>query len=403
MFLHRIPRRTPVHRVAGWLRAASAALVVLVLVACGDSSGPGGGGGASATLEGTVRTPGAAGIVEGAIISVGAREATSDASGHFELAGLPVGAATVQARRAGYLPAQATVTINAGANTHDFTLTEQEIYTSGSASVYVPAGVGPLRGAIVTLGGPNTSGFVTGGVIVGPSSPDLEQSLQALGANLRALAQTAHVALLGSATIAMADNASSDEAIFDALQNVAAQSGHDEIATTPVLMVGLSAGAHEAAGLASRNPLRTIGLLARVPVSVTRLTEPAALAVPAFVMQAEIDHNLEAKEAFSENRSRGGLWSLAVEPAVEHGQATSLANSVMTGWITAALGLRLPASSSAPLVSLAEASGWLGDQSTLEIAPWATFPGNPRTASWLLSPSVAASWKVLGTPVGGPS
>lgn len=407
MFFHRTPpRRTgaqSARAIASRLTSVGATIVFLLLVACGDSSGPGGGGG-GAKLSGTVRAVIGAGIVEGAIISVGARQATSDASGHFELTDLPVGSATVQVQRAGYLPAQATFKINAGANTHDFVLTEQEIYSLGPIAVFIPAGVGPMRGAIIALGGPNTSGFVSGGVIAPPNNPVLEQSLQALGASLRALAQSGRVALLGSATIAMGDDAASDAALFAALHDVAALSGHDEIEATPVLMFGLSAGAREAAGLASRYPQRAIGLLVRVPVSVRSLTAPAALAVPTFVMQAELDvvvNNSAVQAVFSGNRSRGGLWSLAVEPGVGHSVATSLGNAVTIGWIAAALNLRLPPASSDPLIALAETSGWLGDQSTLEIAPWATFSGDPTAASWLLSPSVASSWKALGTPAGG--
>jgi hypothetical protein len=252
------------------------------------------------------------------------------------------------------------------------------------------------------LGGPVASGFVTGERIAPDDNPDLEVSLQALGASLRALARSAHVALLGSSTTGMENSATSDNALFLALSTAAGVSGQAEIAAAPVLMFGLSSGAREAAGLVSRHPERAIGLLERVPVDVTALTAPAALAVPTFVMQAELDQvvsNTTVRTTFSGNRSGGGLWALAVEPGVGHHVATSRGNTAAISWITTALTLRLPATPGDPLIALAQPGGWLGDQTTLEIAPWADYLGDRAAASWLLSESAATSWKDLGTPM----
>ena len=386
--------------IARRVTSGGATLVLLLLSACGDSSGTGGG----ATLSGSVQVAGSSAALADATVNVGARKATSDANGRFELTEVPIGAATVRATRPGYMPAEAAVTITAGANSHDFTLTPQEIYKFGPIAAYLPAGVGPMRGAIIVLGGPVASGFVTGERIAPADAPDLEVSLQALGASLRALARSAHVALLGSSTTGMENSAAGDNAFFAALGSAAEITEQAEIADAPVLMFGLSGGAPEAAGLVSRHPERAIGLLERVPTSVTALTAPAALAVPTFVMQAELDevvNNTTVRTTFSGNRSRGGLWALAVEPGVGHHVASSRGNGAASGWITNALALRLPATPGDPLIGVAQPSGWLGNQITLEIAPWADYPGDPAAASWLPSQSAATSWKVLGTPVGG--
>ena len=90
----------------------------------------------------------------------------------------------MRAERPGYLEMTDAITLTEGANTHDFSLAAQEIYESGNMAAYVPAGVGPVRGAIIVLGGPITSGFVTGDPL-GTSSPELEQSLQELGVRLK--------------------------------------------------------------------------------------------------------------------------------------------------------------------------------------------------------------------------
>lgn len=378
----------------GW---GSVALAILLLAGCGGDSGAGPGGGA--TLSGTVRTAGPLTALEGATVSAGNRQATSDASGHFELTDLSPGSATVHAQRAGYGPATATITIGAGGNTHDFTLTAEEIFTSGSFSMYVPAGVGPMRGVIISLGGGvTTSGFVTGGPLE-PGNPVLEQSLQALGASLRALAKSAHVALLGTTIHSMSDDGSSDNALFAALAATATASGHAELVAAPFLTFGLDAGSLEAAGLASRFPQRAIGVLVRVPTDVPTLTVPATLAVPTFVMLSGLDDsvvNIAVQNTFAGNRSRGGLWALAVEPGVYHAEATALGNGANVGWIGAALALRLPTTLGDPLIVLDETSGWLGDQTTLDIATWAAFTGNRAAASWLLSQSAAQTWQILG-------
>jgi hypothetical protein len=341
-----------------------------------------------------------------ATVSVGTREATSDENGHFELTEVPVGDATVQAAHAGYVTEEAAVTIIAGGNTHDFALATQEVFTSGAYSVYVPAGVGPLRGTIISLGGGvTTSGFVTGGPLE-PGSPDLEQSLQAMGASLRALARASHVALLGTTIHSLTNNASSDAALFSALASAAEASGHAELADAPVLMFGLGEGSSpESAGLASRVPERTVGALLRVPPSVPNITGAAALAVPTFVMLSELDNfsdNTGIQATFSDIRSRGGLWALAVEPGVQHGEATGRGNSANVSWIQTVLTLRLPATPGDPLVALDESSGWLGNQTTLDIAAWADYTGDRPSASWLLNQSAATSWKTLGTTTGGP-
>jgi hypothetical protein len=363
--------------------------------ACGGEAGPDPNEG-NATLSGTVRTAAGSAALEGATISVGTVQATSDASGHFQLTGLAVGAATVRAERPGYLAATAAVTMSEGANAQDFSLAYQEIYETGTTAAYVPAGVGPVRGAIIVLGGPVSSGFVTGDPL-GTSSPELEESLQALGASLRSLAKSARVALLGSETVNMANSSGSDNALFAALGTFAQRSGHPELADAPVLMFGVSAGSREAGGLVSRHPGRAIGLLLRVPAEAPALTAAEALAVPTFVMQAELDvavNNPAIRAIFAANRSRGGRWALAVEPGIGHGAGTSLANQAVISWIIEALA-RIPAEPG-PLVVFDEPSGWLGDPATLEIAPWADYPGDRAAASWHLSQNAALTWQALG-------
>ena len=382
------------------LRAAVAA-ALSISVACGDGTGPDDNQG-NATLTGTVRAVAGSAPLEGAIVSIGTRQATSDAAGHFELTGLQAGAATVRANRPGFAEATAELTIAPGANSRDFSLAVKEVYDIGTLAAYVPGGAGPLRGAIIVLGGPVTSGFVTGDPLV-TTDPLLEQSLQSLGASLRSQARASRVALIGSETINMPNTPASDDALLAALGTIGNQSGHPELAGAPVLMFGLSAGSREAGGLAARNPGRTIGLLLRVPVAAPSLSSADALAVPAFLMQAELDVpavNDAIQGIFADNRTRGARWALAVEPGVGHSTATDIGNGAAMSWISVVLA-RLPSTAGSPLVDFPESAGWLGDGVSLQIAPWADYTGDRTTASWHLSEDAALIWKALGTVGGG--
>ena len=383
------------------LLQAALAAALSISVACGDGTGPDDNEG-NATLTGTVRAAAGAAALEGAIVSIGTLQATSDAAGHFELAGIRAGAATVRANRPGFTEATAEVTIAPGPNARDFSLAAKEIYDIGTLVAYVPGGAGPLRGAIIALGGPVTSGFVTGGPLV-TNDPVLEQSLQSLGASLRSQARSSRLALIGSETVNVPNTPASDDALLAALGTIGDQSGHPELAGARVLMFGLSAGSREAGGMAARNPGRTIGLLLRVPVAAPSLSSADALAVPAFLMQAELDavaDNAAIQGIFADNRTRGARWALAVEPGVGHGTATDAGNAAGLGWISAVLA-RLPATAGAPLVDFAESAGWLGDGTTLQIAPWADYTGNRAAASWHLSEHAALIWKGLGAGGGG--
>jgi hypothetical protein len=392
--------------IARRLTAGSATLVLLLLAACGESSGPdgGGGGGGGATLSGTVRAAGTAEALADATVSIGASQATSGADGTFELTGVPVGQATARAERTGYLPAEETVILAAGANSHDFTLNPQEIYKLGSNAVYLPGGVGPMRASIVVLTDLQAGGFVTGEPIVsGTGEPELESGLQSLGASLRTLAKSMHVALLGSSSHGV-NSPTSDAAIFTALSTAEQMSGQAGLANAPVLMFGIGGETPEAAGLVARQPERAIGLLAWVPFGLTALTAREALSVPTLVMQHgddDVSRNAASHATFSDNRSRGGLWALAAEPGIDLRTATSRGNGARIGWIAATLARRLPDTPGDPLIAVDETSGWLGDQTTLDIAAWADYSGDRTAASWLPSESAARSWKTVGTTTTG--
>ena len=380
------------------------------LAACGGSAGsdsPGTTGPSTtpvaqaATLSGVVRRSGSSDVLGGATVSAGGRRVTSDSSGRYEITNIVAGNTTFQCVLVGYDTISFPVVLTAGANSRDCGLTQAEILKVNSDAILVPRGSDPIRGVIIAMGGPVASGFVTGTVLV-PENPDLEGSQQSLGSDLRNLARSLHVALLGMGSTGLPNGGSTDARVFDVLNTAAVLTHHPELAAAPFVALGISGGGPPAAGLVVRNSERAAGLVARVPDLLSVVSGPV-LGVPSVVAQAGLDDqsvNATVKAIADDNRSRGGLWALVVEPNRQHMGSTLANNAAVITWIKEMLSRRLPANVGDPLVALTDSSGWLGDPSTFNVSAWAAYAGDKRTASWLLSQTAATAWQglALGRP-----
>jgi len=274
-------------------------------------------------------------------------------------------------------------------------LTRVEVFEFGDFALYVPAGVATTRGLILALGGPDTRGFVTGKPLGAPF-PAVEASLQVLGGELRTLASTCGLAILGRRG-AMKNEPTSDQLLFDAVRTGAAMSGRPDLPTAPVLVYGMSSGAPQASGFTARNPERVAGLFLKVPVGVSSLSGDA-LRVPTYMVQAELDafvNNAATTAAFEGNRGAGALWARAMELGVIHHSLSSVQRQVTINWMSTILDLRLPATPADPLREIAETSGWLGDRDTGEAKRWAAYRGDRAVASWLPSNRTAKEWEIF--------
>jgi hypothetical protein len=270
-----------------------------------------------------------------------------------------------------------------------------EVFEFGDFALYVPAGVAAPRGLLLALGGPDTRGFVTGKPLGAPF-PAVEASLQVLGQELRTLASTSGLAILGRQG-AMKNEAASDQLLFDAIQTGAVTSGQPELPTVPVLVYGISGGAPQASGFTARNPQRVAGLFLKVPAGVSSLSGDA-LRVPTYIVQAELDafvNNVEITAAFAGNRGAGALWGRAMERGVPHHSLSALQRQVTINWMSTILSRRLPVRPSDPLRGIDETSGWLGDLATGETKRWAAYKGDRAAASWLPSNQTAKEWEIF--------
>lgn len=355
-----------------------------------------------ASIVGTVRVDGTDAPIEGATVSAGGVEATSDVDGSFELTGVPTGqSATIRSERPGFDAYSAAVAVAAGSNTHDIRMTRRSLYTQVGIAIHIPPNVPVVRGVILSLGGPDTRGLATG--VFDTPAPAVNAFLQLMRQGFLALAAKYSLAVMGAEGNGSA--VQTEAALLGALDAFAVSSGHPELAQAPLLIQGLSGGGPEAYGLALQRPERTIGFTLHIPRTPSTAQSEATRRVPAYVLLAELDQVVRNDSTllyFEANRAEGALWALAIEPGVGHEPSSDAALSLNFEWMDTILGLRLPATVTpgmpVTLQPVEESSGWLGDRESFAIAAFADYVGNKRQASWLPSQPGAEQWKGFVTP-----
>ena len=277
-----------------------------------------------------------------------------------------------------------------------------ETYESGRFALYLPEQVTEARGILLALGGPDTRAFLTGKSFGAPF-PELEAALQELGRELRALAAHHKLAFLGTSLQgidALSNTEGSDSLILEVIEELAAISGHGELARAPIFIYGISGGTPEASGFAARNPGRVAALLLKVPGVPERLQNQAAPDVPTFVILADNDaytDNEKVLEVFEYNRGSGGLWAVAVQPGVPHHSLTPDHRAITVNWLRAVVELRLGHSPDEDLQDIPESTGWLGQPGS-GVASWETYRGDRSAASWFPSRATAEEWWAFINP-----
>ena len=370
-------------------------LALLLVLGCGDDPLPRPTDPSAPVLTGIVTNSVNGDPVVGAVVRLGDAAVTTGAGGRYKLDDLTPGVDTLRCEAPGYVDLKAGVTVKPGTVHLDIALTRIEVFELGDFALYVPAGVNFPRGILLALGGPNTKAFSTGEPFGAPL-PEVEASLQALGEAFRTMAAQRELAILGTSLIAMTNGPESDQLIEDAVHAAAEASGRFRLSEVPILMYGLSGGAPQASGFTARHSERVAGLVLKVPASVTALTSGAPLRVPTFMILAELDafvDNAALKESFEANRRAGAFWALGEETGVPHHSLSLVERLLTLGWIGTVLDVRMPGNRFEPPRDLAETDGWLGDPSTGDVSPWASYPGDRASASWLPSQVGAERWQ----------
>lgn len=202
--------------------------------------------------------------------------------------------------------------------------------------------------------------------------------------------------------------------LFDRLREFGARSGHPEVGHAPLFLYGHSNGTGFSAVFPAYEPERVWGWVSMRPGITFQVYQPGAAQVPGLVIFGEDDAFL-ARPSREENlavvptlrKKHGALWSIAVEPKTGHGPGEKTWPLVYS-FLRQTFAARVPADADprqGPVTLLAPKpdSGHLGQNwdsarggyQELEIAPFAAFPGDKATASWLVNAAYAADWQAF--------
>ena len=204
----------------------------------------------------------------------------------------------------------------------------------------------------------------------------------------------------------------SDAAFQQGLKDLAAKSGHPELATVPWALWGHSGGGHWAGGIALLHPDRVAAAWLRSGVPLLR-DDPSrkgikAHALPDAALKVPLMCNLGTKEGmtvkdgqfagvwpaneafFQAVRGKGGLVGVAIDPLTSHecGNQRYLA----VRWLDASLTARLPKRGGDPLAAMPADQAWLAPIGGGEAAAASKWKGDPLTAGWLPNEATAKAW-----------
>jgi hypothetical protein len=351
----------------------------------------------TAAISGTVRAAATGLPIAGAVVTVGAQSVTTGQDGRFSFQNLATTAPiSITIDAPGFDRFAVNVTLQSGANTRDVSLVRSTIVGSGDFVAYLPPSVSTYRGVLFILAGSSADSrpFVRGEPvcfavqiqgITCPNDP-------AFRARLVALAEQYALAIVGAKT------GGNGPFFFDAMiagvEAIAQLSGRSELASAPLLLVGSSLGGCIAHDFTRIHHARVIGFMSAKGSCHLGGVSPGGY-VPGYLIVSEEDpvspnSIVTIPAVFRENRAAGALWALMIDPGGGHQWPRN--NDVTVGWMEAVLTARLPLPGQTGLRAIQETSGWLGDQSTLQIGSYACFGDGKREASWLPTEPTARGW-----------
>ncbi len=176
----------------------------------------------------------------------------------------------------------------------------------------------------------------------------------------------------------------------DGLDFVAKESKRPEVATTPLLMWGHSAGGQFNYNFAAWKPQRVMGFIINKGAYYDERATPGVRKVPALCIAGEKDTELRVTnitKLYEDNRRLGALWGLLIEPGEGHGQGRSR-EIARVFFADVLAGAKEP---------------WLGDLQTNEIQPDKPGVANAKKLTWFPGEATAKLWQeiraVTPTPV----
>jgi hypothetical protein len=261
------------------------------------------------------------------------------------------------------------------------------LYRIGEAVLFLPQKIKRVRGLFVTIAW--GLGFEAYDL---PEFRRLAETLEfgVLRARIRFISEP-NATLIGPGRIPAKGGA---EVLQVMLRHLADDSGHAELAQSPLLFFGHSAAGMQISGLASLLPARTIAYI-RYHSGASTADMNSLIRIPVLMVQ-EKDNVVDTQRLWKSARALGSPWTFAAEPNTTHGDANDLkrATPFLISWITAVVRQRLTAGAAA-VRPLDDSSAWLGDLQSADIAPYPTYSGSKADASWLPDETSARAWRDL--------
>ena len=283
----------------------------------------------------------------------------------------------------------------------------QTLFTYQNLVAYLPQGVAQYKAAIVFLPGlrdPATGNDLDSRALVRgtPESGCSIWCLQQERAEVRRRALElagGNVALIGTTTLV--DNSASYQTLLQALAQFGTQSLHPELANIPIFFVGHSMGGCTAYGFSRDHGARVAGFMTMKGGCHSPAPAATAASVPGYFLIGNLDEQYRRENitgVFEAGRAAGAPWAISIDP-LHHNPIMDF--DLLFAWIDAVLTARLPATAGAPLRSVTENVGWLGNRSSGAIAPFACYDATRSSASWLPSQTAALNWQRMagGTSV----
>ncbi len=183
------------------------------------------------------------------------------------------------------------------------------------------------------------------------------------------------------------------------LNRFAADSGHDELRTVPLLFFGGSAGGSFGTTFAMLHPTRTIGLVRYnshsqgLPIDVETLrTIPVLLVAGGDDQTAGTE---DAEKLWRQGRAVEAPWTFGIQPGQGHLAGLELATAFMLSWIEGVMHHRL---SGGKLREIDPANTWRADNRNSRIDRGRALAADLAHTSWLPDEKTAKLWQEV---VGG--
>jgi len=383
---------------------------LFLLLACGlawgcDSGGEEIAADPTASLSGIVRDAYTEAPLAGIELRISGREITSGADGSYAFEGIDVGWVTLEATAPRYASYSQLLSLQAGSNSHNVSLDPQTLYhvevnSLEGFTLYLPPGAASFRGILFVVAGAGgeSRAFVRGQFEADPSIAAFQEEMYQ---NFLALAERYDLAILGEDSRGFDHSRRTGERAAEAISQLAVDTGYPELAAAPLLFWGYSAGGCFSYSVAQEFPERVIGFVTQKGGCHSEGDHGPGKLVPGYLFIGEGDTFARIEnisEAFGINRAAGALWALGLDPGAGHEPVeVGGAADVVDRWMDVVLTQRLPATPGAELQSIAEGSGWLGDNTTFGIGSFECFTGDRSAASWLPTRETAEDWQSLSS------